>query len=127
MDYLIDTHVLLWFINGENLNSNIVSRLQDPVNRVFISIASIWEVAIKYSAGKLTMNITFEDLKIFLIQNNIQVLAVEFEHIQQLLKLPSIHNDPFDRIIIAQSIHESLPVITKDDKFALYPVTALWE
>ncbi|SFT11945.1 type II toxin-antitoxin system VapC family toxin [Mucilaginibacter polytrichastri] len=92
----------------------------------FLSIASIWEIGIKYSLGKLTIQISFNDIKEFLITSNVTLLPIEFSHIQELLKLSFNHNDPFDRIIIAQGISENLNIITKDNKFKHYPVKIMW-
>jgi PIN domain nuclease of toxin-antitoxin system len=126
MRYLLDTHALLWFINGEGLPENIASEITEPNNNIYLSIASIWEIAIKYSLGKLTMQIAFNDIKAFLVTNNVTLLPIEFPHIQELIKLPFNHNDPFDRVIIAQSIHEKLDIITKDGKFKDYAVKIMW-
>jgi PIN domain nuclease of toxin-antitoxin system len=68
------------------------------------------------------MKIGFDDIKNFMVNNNINILPIEFPHIQELIKLPKIHNGPFDRIIIAQGILEKLRIVTKDEKFTGYPV-----
>ncbi len=88
-------------------------------------MAGIWEIAIKSALGKLQINISFDTLKSILIHNNIALLPVNFEHIQQLLKLPLNHSDPFDRLMIAQAICEDITIITKDSKFELYDVSLL--
>jgi PIN domain nuclease of toxin-antitoxin system len=126
MRYILDTHALLWFINGEGLPENIALEITEPNNNIYLSIASIWEIAIKYSLGKLTMQIAFNDIREFLVTNNVTLLPIEFPHIQELIELPFNHNDPFDRIIIAQSIYEKLDIITKDGKFKDYPVKIIW-
>jgi len=126
MRYLLDTHALLWFISGERLPDNVVSEIKNSENKIFVSIASIWEIGIKYSIGKLIMKIGFDDIKDFMFNNNIEILPVEFSHIQELIKLPLVHNDPFDRIIIAQGICEKLVIATKDEKFKGYPVNIIW-
>jgi PIN domain nuclease of toxin-antitoxin system len=119
MDYLLDTHILLWFINGEELD-------WDLINKIFLSIASLWEIAIKHSLGKLPLQSEFSELKEILHDTNIEILPIEFSHLQELLVLPDIHNDPFDRIIIAQAIHENLKLITRDSKFKGYAADITW-
>ena len=88
-------------------------------------MASIWEIAIKTTLGKLNINISFDTLKLILIANKIEVLPIDFEHIQQLLVLPPHHTDPFDRLIIAQAISEDISIVTKDVKFDLYNVSVI--
>ena len=100
-------------------------KIKNLHNQCYVSMASIWEIAIKSTLGKLQLNISFETLKSLLIHNNIALLPINFEHIQHLLKLPMNHSDPFDRLIIAQAICEDITVVTKDAKFELYDVTLL--
>lgn len=117
MDYILDTHTFIWFINGEELSSNLVAKIKNLDNSCYISIASLWEIAIKTSLGKLTLRSDFGSIKDFLFNNNIEILPVTFDHIQQLIKLPVHHNDPFDRVIIAQGITENITILTKDKNF----------
>lgn len=126
MDYLLDTHILLWFINGEELDLDLINKIKDPDNKIFLSIASLWEIAIKHSLGKLPLQSEFSELKEILRDTNIEILPIEFSHLQELLVLPDIHNDPFDRIIIAQAIHENLKLITRDSKFKGYAADITW-
>jgi PIN domain nuclease of toxin-antitoxin system len=127
MDFILDTHTFIWFINGEALPSTIKDKIRNIDNRCFISIASIWEIAIKTSLGKLTMNGGFDSIKNFLFHTSIEILPITFEHIQQLTKLPYHHNDPFDRLIIAQGIAEKTVVLSVDEKFKLYEVNVQWD
>ncbi len=126
MDYLLDTHILLWFVNGEELDRDLINKIRDPDNKIFLSIASLWEIAIKHSLGKLPLQSEFSELKGILSDTNIEILPLEFTHLQGLLVLPDIHHDPFDRIIIAQAIHEKLKLITRDNKFKDYPADVVW-
>jgi PIN domain nuclease of toxin-antitoxin system len=85
-------------------------------------MARIWEIAIKTRLEKLDINISFDTFKAVLINNQIELLPIHFEHIQQLLTLPVHHNDPFDRLIISQAIYEDVIVVSKDAKFKLYDI-----
>jgi len=128
MDLLLDTHTLLWFINGdEMLPAKAKTSIQNINNKCYVSIASIWEIAIKLSLNKLDLNIKFDDISSIMVQNDFELLPISFEHIQRLLKLDFHHKDPFDRIIIAQGIEDKLKIVTKDKEFSKYKVTILWE
>jgi PIN domain nuclease of toxin-antitoxin system len=127
MQYLLDTHILIWFLTGnERLSEKTKTIIKNIDNNCYISLASIWEIALKVKAGKLDLNISFDKLKSLLINNQIELLPVGFEHIQQLLSLPQHHNDPFDRIIIAQAIVEELTIISDDKMFKQYTEIALF-
>ncbi len=127
MKYLIDTHVLIW--HGENnptLKPSVLSILNDLQNEIFVSHASLWEIAIKTSLGKLKLGFPMTRLENVLIGNGFTLLAFDFSHYEFLSNLPFHHNDPFDRMIIAQSMAENLDIITHDEKFKLYPVSIVW-
>lgn len=127
MRFLIDTHIFIWFINGDNqLPSPVLSQIENPQNTCMISIASIWEMGIKYGMGRLELNNDFSAINRFLYDNSIQILPVNFEHIQKLTELPFHHRDPFDRVIIAQAISEQMSIITKDELFSHYSINILW-
>ena len=127
MNYLLDTHVLIWFLEGSN---NIPEKtrliISDEYNEIFVSIATFWEMAIKLSLGKLILP---KDLK-GIIQDtrslNISVLKINEEHVLKVLELPIIHKDPFDRIIISQAIIENMKIISKDIFFDSYNITKIW-
>lgn len=128
MPYLLDTHTFIWFINGDQLLSEkAVDTIKNINNKCFISIASIWEIVIKSSLNKLQLTTSFDKIKSFLSVNEIEILPITFEHIQTLTALEPHHRDPFDRIIISQSIAENLSIITKDDNFGKYSVRVLWQ
>ena len=123
MKLLIDTQILIWFLEGNKLLSQ--SRRQiiiDLHNDVFISIASLWEMAIKISIGKLILAKPFTDVLKQLVIDNIEILPISPDHTLQVSTLPFHHKDPFDRIIIAQSQIENLPVITEDGEFSNYKI-----
>jgi len=121
MHYLLDTHTFLWFLEGSNnLSEKARISIENTENIKFISIASIWEVAIKLNLGKLKLDIKLEDLKEEILKNNFEILPLDFEHIIELSNLEEIHKDPFDRLIISQAISEKLTLISKDSNFSLY-------
>lgn len=127
MDYLLDTHTFIWFIEGdEMLPEKTRKEIMHLDNACFLSIGSLWEIAIKSRIGKLNLKVPFHKLAEFLIQTNIKLLSIEFSHLQTLLTLELIHRDPFDRIIVAQAITESLTIITIDKNIPLYPVRCKW-
>jgi PIN domain nuclease of toxin-antitoxin system len=128
MNLLLDTHALIWFINGDSqLPGKPVKLIKDLNTKCFVSIASIWEIAIKISLGKLDLNGGFDDISRLMKMYDIDVMPLTFEHIHQLLKLDFHHKDPFDRIIISQGIIEKLPIVTKDENFIKYKVKIIWD
>lgn len=128
MRLLLDTHAFLWFVEGSpSLSDTARNLIEDQQNQRFLSIGSLWEMSIKFSIGKLELGMTLTELvKRDVYGNAIELLEIQTEHLDALIKLPFHHNDPFDRLIIAQSLAESIPVVTKDRAFASYPVTLLW-
>ena len=125
MRLLIDTHVLIWFLEGNKLLSK--SRRQivaDPQNDIFVSIASLWEIGIKISIGKLTLAKPLADVMKQIAIEDFEILPISPEHVLQVATLPLHHRDPFDRMITGQSQAENLTIIT-DDNFKLYGVKTL--
>jgi PIN domain nuclease of toxin-antitoxin system len=101
--------------------------IENVDNKCYISIASIWEMAIKVSQNKLALQMTFEELYQILMDNDIEILPITYPHIQVLLTLPYYHRDPFDRIIISQGIAENINIFSKDEYFSLYPISLVWK
>jgi PIN domain nuclease of toxin-antitoxin system len=127
MPFLLDTHTFIWFINGDsNLPKEVIKEIRNLKNQCFISIASIWEIAIKSKLGKLSFSGGFDKLEEFLTENQIEILPITFNHIQVLNELEFHHRDPFDRILIAQGISEKITILSKDQNFKLYSVAVLW-
>jgi PIN domain nuclease of toxin-antitoxin system len=127
MRYLFDTHTLLWYL-GNNPSLSDVARniIETNPNDLFVSMASVWEVAIKISKGKLSFDGGTEKLVKSINKNNIILLNITPYHIAELEKLPFHHRDPFDRIIIATAIAQNWPLLSKDHRFVSYPVKTLW-
>ncbi|MDE0016298.1 MAG: type II toxin-antitoxin system VapC family toxin [Candidatus Poribacteria bacterium] len=128
MKYLLDTHTLLWFLKGDKKLSDKARQLIDsPRNEKFISIVSLWEIAIKVSLGKLVLNKPFE--KLFPEQldfNRIGILDITVDSLIKLTTLPFHHRDPFDRFIIAQALVEGFPIIGADTIFDAYGINRKW-
>ncbi|MEI8094311.1 MAG: type II toxin-antitoxin system VapC family toxin [Spirochaetales bacterium] len=125
MNLLIDTHIFLWAINEDPRLTGVRLRLfRDPGNTLYLSMASVWEVFLKASTGKLVLK--GGEPESFVRQqmelNRIQLLPIRLEHTAQVVRLPWHHKDPFDRLLIAQSQLEKLPLLTVDGWFAAYDV-----
>ncbi len=123
MKYLIDSHIALWYLEGNlRLKQPYKHIIDQEENEILISSVSIWEIAIKFSIGKLNLNGSFDDFLQLLEENNIKTLNYTTQDVSLMSKLPFHHQDPFDRLIIAQAIQQSLPILSDDDKFKLYAV-----
>lgn len=127
MRILIDTHVLLWGLQDEARLSHKVRTLL-PVSEVWISVAGLWEIIAKTQIGKLALpRPTGDYLARKLTANGVSVLSLTFDHVRRLEEIPLHHRDPFDRILIAQSIEEKLPVVTADPLLAKYAINRIWD
>ncbi len=128
MNFLLDTHSLIWFLDGDPQLGRIARKLiEDPSNRRWISIASLWELAIKISKGHLVMRRTLAEVMYSEISRaDIEIVPIKTEHILRVASLPLHHGDPFDRLIVAQSLEEGWPVIGKDSVFSAYGVRLFW-
>ena len=127
MNYLLDTHVLIWFLNGDKALTGKARKAIESDNAInFISIASLWEIAIKISMERLTVKVPFEKLGAELDKNNFQILPITFNDTVVLSTLAFHHRDPFDRLIISQTIANDFTLISKDKEFAAYKTKLLW-
>lgn len=127
MDLLLDTHAFLWYITGDNqLPNSTITEINNKSNQCYISIASIWEIAIKLSLNKLDILGGFDIISDFLQNNDFSVLPIDLDDTKKLLTLEHHHRDPFDRIIIAQAISSNMTIITKDQYFKNYKVDIIW-
>jgi PIN domain nuclease of toxin-antitoxin system len=129
VNILLDTHALLWFLNdAPQLAPTATSLIVDPGNRKFVSMATCWEIAIKVGLKKLDLGepaMTF--LPRELAANNFAVLGIELAHATFVETLPPHHKDPFDRILISQSLLKTMPIVSADTLFDPYGVTRLWK
>lgn len=125
--YLIDTNILLFsFAQTEKLSTKVKHILQTE-DAIFISMASFWEIEIKRNLGKLDIPFSPKELMNYCLEQNYSILNINIEHISELEKLPKIHNDPFDRLIICQAISENLTILTADAIIPKYPVKSIWK
>jgi len=127
MRLLLDTHIFLWYIaNSRRVPAAWAGLLRDPQNQVFLSVVSFWEVIIKYQTGKLPLP---EVPEIYIPRlsslHQIKMLSVDELDVAQVARLPSIHNDPFDRLLIAQSLRHGLTLLTVDVQIRAYPNLSL--
>lgn len=128
MKLLLDTHALIWFIMGDTrLPIPLRILIETVENQRFVSVASVWEIAIKMSLGKLNMGASFTALiPGQLMSNRIEILPISVAHLHKVAQLPFHHRDPFDRLLIAQSQVEHLPLLSRDPMFDGYGVQRLW-
>lgn len=129
MSILLDTHAVLWYVESDSSLSAKAKAIIDAKKDLFFSIASLWEIAIKLNVGKLQITSSFSQLLIRLEFLNIEILPINTEDLDTYmsLPLPKKHRDPFDRILVAQSINYSFPILSGDEKFDLYSVRRVWE
>lgn len=121
MNYLIDTHILLWYMVGDKrIDHEIQIKIEDEKNTIFLSNASLWEITIKLSIGKLKLKGTLAELKQYLVEKGFKILEFDFEDLETLKNLPFHHQDPFDRLIVAQAKTKNLEIITDDEHVKLY-------
>ena len=122
MTLLLDTHLLLWVASDpERLSAESQDLLGDPATELMFSTASIWEIVIKNALGRSDFRVEPRLFRDGLIQNGYSELAVRSEHALAVGRLPLLHKDPFDRILIAQAQVENVTLLTTDDKVACYP------
>ncbi|MBP6825982.1 MAG: type II toxin-antitoxin system VapC family toxin [Saprospiraceae bacterium] len=127
MRLLLDSHAMIWYLQGDpTLSSTARQAIVDTRNHKFISAASIWEVAIKVSIGKIQLKFPFADFHQLLAINQFDWLPISFEHAARVSRLPFHHRDPFDRIIIAQALEERMTIVGLDPEFPAYGVPVLW-
>lgn len=128
MRLLLDTHALIWFCEGNpSLSPAVRAALENSGNECHVSHATVWEMAIKLSLGKLRLQLDFEALFPGVLDaNGFTLLPSALAHYRKLTSLPYHHGDPFDRLIIAQAQVENLAVVTCDPHFPAYGVPILW-
>jgi PIN domain nuclease of toxin-antitoxin system len=127
MKAILDTHAFLWALAGDGRMSRHAREVFAGTANLWLSMASIWEIVLKVQTGKLDLPRPAGQYVIRkLADNGIEILSISVDHLLAVERLPMHHRDPFDRMLIAQSIEEKIPVITADQIFARYPIEVIW-
>ncbi len=119
MRLLLDTHVVLWWLSGRELSTAATTAICDPANDIWVSAASAWEIAIKRAVGKLVFEGSISEA---LEESGFMALSVTVRHAHTAGALPLHHQDPFDRMLVAQALSEKLTLVTRDPIMASYEV-----
>ena len=125
MRYLLDTHAILWYVDAAD---ELPIKLRDMIDasECLYSVASLWEIAIKQSLGRLNRDITICEYAELCRKSGFQRLSILPAHLDRIKELPDIHRDPFDRLLVAQAIDEGLTIVTCDRMIPQYPVQTIW-
>ncbi|MGF1494021.1 MAG: type II toxin-antitoxin system VapC family toxin [Microcoleaceae cyanobacterium] len=128
MAALLDTHVVLWYVMADKRLSDRAKTIVDSRSNLFFSIISLWEIAIKLSIGKLQLTTSFDELLRRVKFLGIEILPITVVDTKTYIDLPFIpeHRDPFDRILVAQSIGNSLTLVSRDKAFDAYSIQRIW-
>jgi len=127
MKYLIDTHVIIWLAkDAHELPKSIKGLIENVENDIYISAASLWEIAIKINLRKLDLKLPLDKLLHDIRTSGFNVLQIEDNYLSKLLQLPYIHKDPFDRLLISTALAEGLTVVTIDENIQKYDVPWIW-
>jgi PIN domain nuclease of toxin-antitoxin system len=128
MRAILDTHAILWWVtNNPQLSQTVRDIIADPDNTLYLSVASSWEIIIKFNTGKLPLpEPPTQFIQSCLSVNRFESLAIDLPHVFQINTLPDHHKDPFDRILIAQAQVENIPILTVDKMIIEYPVQTIW-
>jgi len=128
MKFLLDTHSFLWFVEGDSkLSATARALIEERTNQPLLSMASVWEIAIRMSIGKLQLTQPIEiHVPYHLQANGINLLGIDLAHVAILTTLPYHHRDPFDRLLIAQAMVEEIAIVSVDTAFDNYAVKRLW-
>lgn len=128
MKLLLDTHAFLWFVmDSPKMSKRARSLIEIAENEVYLSVVSAWEIAIKTSLGKLRITESISELILPELETNqFLLLGIEIPHIEKVADLPFHHRDPFDRLLISQSLVMQVPIISRDEVFDLYTPERIW-
>ncbi len=123
MKYLIDTHILIWYMEGNaKLKDTEITIIDNPENLIYISNVSLWEMTIKSSLKKLDLFVPVLEMQNFFTEKGFQLHSFNYQHLNILHSLPFHHGDPFDRLIITQAIFDDFTIISDDKQFKNYNV-----
>lgn len=127
MKLLLDTHAFLWLVAGDRRLSPTARRvLAAPKAQPLLSLASVWELAIKSSLGRLTLPEPLDTYLAKKLSTNLRLLSVDLSHVVAVERLPFHHQDPFDRLLVAQALSERLPIVMRDREIRKYGVEVVW-
>jgi len=128
MKLLLDSHAFLWFVAGDSkLSDHARQAIEDPGNDCYLSIASVWELAIKHSLGRLRLTPNFAKFMTTQTRyNRIELWSVDFAHVLRAAELPFHNRDPFDRLLACQCLVEIWPIVSADAVFDAYGVERVW-
>ena len=128
MKLLVDAHALIWAVDEPSrLGSRATAGLLDPTNELLFSAGSVWELAIKFSLGKLNLSLPYRRwMEAAVSDLGLKLLPIAVEHADLQTRLPRHHRDPFDRLLIAQALAESVPLVSADAVFDQYGVSRVW-
>jgi PIN domain nuclease of toxin-antitoxin system len=127
MTYLLDTHTLIWFLENDPRLPAVTRTQIETTPTIFVSVVSLWEIAIKANIGKLDLSFPFSTIAPNLISLGITEIPITFKDLEIYLSLPLHHRDPFDRILIAQAMNHSLIFISQDTQMDAYPIQRFWK
>ena len=128
MKAILDTHVLLWWANDDRrLSRQARDFITDPGNVCYLSVGSCWEIVLKSQSGKLEYPAgPSAFLEQVMLRQGIELLPVHYRHVRRIPDLPLHHRDPFDRLLIAQSLEEGIPLVSGDKAVRRYPIEVIW-
>lgn len=123
---LLDTHAFIWLSEDDLKLPTSVREMVETTDDVFVSVASFWEISIKLTIGKISLQIDFDDVEVSFGSTRFKLLPISIKDTIQLRQLPLHHKDPFDRILVAQAINHSLILISRDVAFDAYSIQRVW-
>ena len=127
MRLLLDTHTLLWLVENDARLSDAAKAAVFSADYVAVSVASLWEIAIKQSIGKLDLDASVEEVANACTEQGVDVLRIAYQHLDAIKLLSEIHRDPFDRLLVATAQCEDMTIVTKDENIAKYDVQTVWQ
>lgn len=127
MKLLLDTHAFIWFMTGDpRLSPRVKQEMENEDAEVYLSAASVWEIAIKSGLGRLALPVPVEDYLAEKREQGLREMSVGWNHAAAVAKLPLHHRDPFDRLLVAQSLVEDIPLASSDPELAPYGIKIVW-
>ncbi len=126
MRYLIDTNILVFLLSAPSELSEEAARVVRFEPDLYVSMASLWEIGIKQSLGKLRIGLTVPEIEEQCTERDIHVLPIRSAAIERLKQLPDVHRDPFDRLLVAHAQEEGMTIVTRDKTIPLYPIQTVW-